>query len=214
MRPLDDWPLTLPMHGNVASALLRDTAWPETSSECGPQPEDTADQHDPRVPTFVSHTPQPNVAAAPSCPHAGSDLASCGRDTARAGSQRPTACREDSERAARTASDTLRASSGGRVPVYLLDSEHRGIPEHLGPHLDRYPVTFRNVTRIQRAPLPEPPYLYRVMTQGGPAWVLRAREVLCLGVAESVPVPDSCRACDRAGGSRTGREPGRRSRRR
>jgi hypothetical protein len=26
---------------------------------------------------------------------------------------------------------------------------------------------------------PQPPYLYRVMTQGGTAWALRAREVLC-----------------------------------
>jgi hypothetical protein len=39
------------------------------------------------------------------------------------------------------------------------------------------------------AALCHPPYLYRVMTQGGSAWALRAREVFCLGVAESAPCP-------------------------
>ena len=34
-----------------------------------------------------------------------------------------------------------------------------------------------------------PPYLYRVMTQGGSAWALRAGEVFCSGVAELAPCP-------------------------
>jgi hypothetical protein len=32
-----------------------------------------------------------------------------------------------------------------------------------------------------------PPYLYRMMTQGGSAWALRAGEVFCSGVAELAP---------------------------
>src|SRR5689334_20730340 len=58
----------------------------------------------------------------------------------------------------------------------------------------------------------EPPYLYRQVRrkrfdQG--LWAVAAR---VLGVAQPAPCPPgSCRFCERAGGSRTGREPGRRS---
>ena len=36
---------------------------------------------------------------------------------------------------------------------------------------------------------PRPPYLYRVMMQDGPGLGIAARELLCLGVAESAPCP-------------------------
>ena len=59
-----------------------------------------------------------------------------------------------------------------------------------------------------------PPYLYRVMPQGGSAWGIAAPRAALWAWLRWLPAPDSCRACDRAGGSRTGRKPGRRSRRR
>jgi hypothetical protein len=37
--------------------------------------------------------------------------------------------------------------------------------------------------------LAKAPYLYRVMTQGGPAWALRTRGVFCLGIVEPAPCP-------------------------
>jgi hypothetical protein len=49
----------------------------------------------------------------------------------------------------------------------------------------------------------EPPYLYRVMAQGGSAWELRPVRCSVWVWLSRLSVPDSCRACDRAGGSRT-----------
>ena len=51
----------------------------------------------------------------------------------------------------------------------------------------------------------DPPYLYWVMTQGGPGQGIADRELSVWAVAESAPVPDSCRAST----GRVGQDPGR-----
>jgi hypothetical protein len=92
--------------------------------------------------------------------------------------------------------DSIRPALLSRRPKLCCaqpGSQHPSQPGNADERADRSRDRARTELWPWELLLPEavaqPPYLCRVMTQGGSAWALRAGEVFCWGVAESPPCP-------------------------